>query len=252
MTPTDDPSTPARPAVSGAGRRLRRALLRPGRGQIVVGLLLAVLGAATVTQVRLAGTDDDYTGMRQADLVQALNGLQAAATRTEQEISDLQQTRDSLRSTRNRRDVALKQAREELTVLGVLAGTVPASGPGIRIKVEIPEDQLSLNYLLDGIEELRDAGAEAMEFNDSVRVVAQTSFEEGPDGLEVGGQPVRAPYVIDVIGDPDTLSTGIHFPGGFVDDVSLDGGSVTVTKHSSIQITAVREPTAPRFAQPVR
>lgn len=249
MTEKSDPSVPGR---SAAAARLRRALLRPGRGQIVVGLLLAALGAATVTQVRLAGTGDDYAGMRQADLVQALNGLQAASSRTEQEISDLRQTRDSLRDTRNSRDAALKQAREELTVLGVLAGTVPASGPGIRIKVEIPEDQLSLNYLLDGIEELRDAGAEAMEFNDSVRVVAQTSFEQGPNGLEIDGRPVRAPYFIDVIGDPETLETGLAFPGGFIDDVSLDGGKVEVTKGSQIKITAVREPTEPRFAQPVR
>jgi len=193
MTTEDQPAPPPPPgAQPGAGRRLRRALLRPGRGQIVVGLLLAALGAAAVTQLRLAGADDDYAGMRQADLVQALNGLQAASSRTEQEISDLRQTRDSLRSTRNRRDVALRQTREELTVLGVLAGTVSTSGPGIRIKVQIPDDQLSLNYLLDGIEELRDAGAEAMEFNDSIRVVAQTAFEEGPDGLEVDGRPVPA------------------------------------------------------------
>ncbi len=252
MTPSDDPDAAGRSAPSGAGGNLRRALLRPGRGQIVVGLLLAVLGAATVTQVRLAGADDDYAGMRQADLVQALNGLQAASSRTEQEISDLQQTRDSLRSTRNSRDVALKQTREELTVLGVLAGTVSASGPGIRIKVEIPEGQLSLNYLLDGIEELRDAGAEAMEFNDSVRVVAQTAFEQGADGLEIDGRAVRSPYFIDVIGNPDTLASGIAFPGGFQDDVELDGGKVTVTKGTQIQVTSVREPVAPRFAEPVR
>ena len=65
----------------------------------------------------------------------------------------------------------------------MLAGTVPATGPGIRITVEDPEGDLSLNHLLDGIEELRNAGVEAIEINDRVRVIAQTSFEDDPEGM---------------------------------------------------------------------
>ena len=43
----------------------------------------------------------------------------------------------------------------------MLAGTVPATGPGIRITVDDPKSELSLNHLLDGLEELRNAGVEA-------------------------------------------------------------------------------------------
>jgi len=235
-----------------ARRRLVRALVPPGRGQLVVAVLLAVLGAAAVTQVRIAGGDDDYAGLRQADLIQALNGLQAASRRTEQDIRNLEATRDSLRDDNNKTATALEQARDEITSLGVLAGTLAAHGPGVRITVAVPGSHLSLNLLLDGIEELRDAGAEAMEINDAVRVVAQTSFESATGGIDVDGRVLRSPFTIDVIGDPDTLSTALQFEGGFVDDISLDEGEVSIKQSQNIQVTVLRKATQPEYAEPSR
>ncbi len=233
-------------------RRLVRALVHPGRGQIVVAVLLAVVGAAAVTQVRIAGRDDDYAGLRQADLIQALNGLQAASRRTEQDISDLEATRDSLRDSNDKTATALRQAREELTTLGVLAGTIPAHGSGVRITVTVPDSHLSLNYLLDGIEELRDAGAEAMEINDSVRVVAQTSFEAASGGINVDGRVLKSPFTIDVIGDPESLTTALKFPGGFVDDVSLDEGKVSIKQSEDVEVEVTRQAARTRYAEPTQ
>lgn len=253
---TDDIGEPeetgaAPPATDDAARhRLVRALLHPGRGQIVVAVLLAVFGAGAVTQIRIAGRDDDYAGLRQADLIQALNGLQAASRRTEQDISDLEATRDSLRDSNERTAAALEQAREQVTALGVLAGTLPAHGPGVRVTVTVPDSHLSVNLLLDGIEELRDAGGEAMEINDSVRVVAQTSFESASGGINVDGRVLESPFTIDVIGDPDSLSTALRFPGGFVDDISLDEGKVTIKRSERIEVTALRKAAEPEYAEP--
>lgn len=238
------------PPRDDARARVGRALVHPGRGQVVVGVLLAVLGAAAVTQVRIAGSDNDYAGLRQADLIQALNGLQAASRRTEQDISDLQATRDSLRDDNEKTSTALEQAREELSSLGVLAGTLAAHGPGVRITVTVPDSHLSVNLLLDGIEELRDAGAEAMEINDSVRVVAQTSFESATGGIDVDGRVLHSPFTIDVIGDPASLTTALKFPGGFVDDISLDEGKVTIKQLQDVSVTALRQAVEPKYAQP--
>ena len=252
MSDQDVTTTPDGDLPSGdlARHRLGRALAHPGRGQVVVGVLLAVLGAAAVTQVRIAGRADDYAGMRQADLIQALNGLQAASRRTEQDINDLRATRDSLRDNNETTATALQQAQGELTTLGVLAGTLAAHGPGVRITVTVPDSHLSVNLLLDGIEELRDAGAEAMEINDSVRVVAQTSFETATGGIDVDGRVLHSPITIDVIGDPGSLSTALKFPGGIVDDISLDEGKVSIKQSEDIQVTSLRQAVKPKYAQP--
>jgi len=246
---SDRNESPGSVAEPTARQRALRALVKPGRGQVTAAVLLLVLGIAGVTQVRLAGTDDDYAGMRQADLIQALNGLQAASRRNDQDIRELEETRSSLRDSSERTATALEQARAELGALGILAGTSAAVGPGLRITVTVPDSGISLNYLLDGIEELRDAGAEAMEFNDSVRVVAQTSFEAADGGVDVDGRILTSPFIIDVIGDPEDLSAALKFPGGFVDDLALDEGKVEIVQDERIEITVTRPATQPRFAE---
>jgi uncharacterized protein YlxW (UPF0749 family) len=251
MSGAESPPAATPPAEKSGIDRLRRAFLRPSRGQAVVAVLVGVLAFAAVTQVRLAGKDDTYANLREAELIQALNGLQAASRKAERDISDLETTRDQLRSSTQRRATALEQAQREVQTLSVLAGTVPASGPGIKITVRDPQNQLSLNHLLDGLEELRNAGVEAVEINDRVRVIAQTSFEEDPDGVRVDGVVLKPPYVIDAIGSPDTLAGALQFQDGFSDDVELDGGSVSIQKADRIDVTVTRTPVKPRYAEAV-
>lgn len=247
----DDVSTQSQPTPPTGLARLRHSFFSPSRGQAVVAVLVGLLAFAAVTQARLTGQDDTYAGLRQAELIQALNGLQAASRKAERDITELEATRDRLRSSTQRRTTALEQARKEVRTLGVLAGTVPATGPGIRITVNDPKGQLSLNHLLDGVEELRNAGVEAIEINDRVRVIAQTSFEDDPDGIRVDGVGLKAPYVIDAIGSPDTLAGALQFQDGFSDDVELDSGSVSIKKADRIEVSVTRTPSQPRYAEPV-
>ncbi|MCW2759108.1 MAG: hypothetical protein JWO46_2854 [Nocardioidaceae bacterium] len=230
-------------------QRLLDGLRHPSRGQLVGGFLLAVLGFATVAQVQSTDDDDTYAGLRSADLVQLLNGLNAQSRRAETEIASLEKTRSQLTDRTQRRQAALTQAKSEAATLGILAGTLPATGPGLRITVTDPDDRVSLNNLLDGVEELRAAGAEAMEFNDSVRVVAQTSFEDADGGLLVDGQRVTAPYVIDVIGPPTTLADTLDFVEGFAYDVKANGGDVKVKKLDKVKITSVTARDSAEFAE---
>lgn len=244
------------PGTTGTGEsrawpRMWQAIRRPSRGQLVAGLLMAVLAFAAVTQVRLTGGNDRYAGMRQSDLVQVLNGLSAASRRAEADLNRLQTTRESLLSRSERRTAALREARSEVAGLGILAGTIPAVGPGIRVTIRMPAGhQLKVTDLLDGVEELRDAGAEAMQVNGKVRVVAQTSFEQASGGMLVDGELLKAPYTLDVIGDPGTLARALSFPGGFEDGVGYDGGHVEVEQQQQVRITQTRPPVAPTFAKP--
>lgn len=232
-----------------AGQRLLRALIKPGKGQVAVAILLAALGFTAVTQIRLYSSTDAYSGLPQSDLVEALSGLSAASAHAEAELTKLEQTRRSLQDSSDQGSVALEHARSELNTLGILAGTLPAVGPGLRIVVHDPHGRYSVGHLLDGIEELRDAGAEAIELNGQVRVVAQTSFAAGNGGILVDGRLVTAPYTLDVIGDPAQLIPALSFPGGFKDEVAEDGGTTTVTRLAAVHITVLRSGTQPQYAQ---
>ncbi|MEP6815151.1 MAG: DUF881 domain-containing protein [Marmoricola sp.] len=248
-TPPDPPDGPTSNPARARGRLLS-ALRHPSRSQLMGGFLVGILGFGTVTQVKSNQADDTYSGLRAADLVQVLNGLNAEARRADKEIANLDRTRSQLSDRTQARAAAIKQAREESNTLGILAGTLPAQGPGIRITVTDPAGKVSLNNLLDGVEELRAAGAEAMEFNDSVRVVAQTSFEDADRGLLIDGKQIAAPYVIDVVGNPETLAAVLDFAGGFTFDVKSNNGDVKVRKQHLVKITTVVRPQTPQYAAP--
>ena len=80
--------------------------------------------------------------------------------------------------------------------------------------------------MLDTIEELRSAGAEAMQVNGKVRLVAQSAVESAPGGLTIDGELLTSPYVFDVIGDPHTLSGALGLVDGPVAQFKDAGATV--------------------------
>jgi uncharacterized protein YlxW (UPF0749 family) len=79
-----------------------------------------------------------------------------------------------------------------------------------------PQGTIGPDVLLDTVQELRDAGAEAIEIS-SVRIVASTSFTGSPQAIMVNRQAVRAPYEVKAIGPSSTLAQAMRIPGGVVD-----------------------------------
>ncbi len=238
-----------------ARTRVRGALLgRPSRGQAVVAVLLAVLGFAAATQVSAIRSDDDFTGARRDELVQLLQTLAAAQDRVELQLAELEDTRDSLQLSTDQRQTALDEARRELDALRLLSGQVGATGPGVVITIQDPDGNVGDVSLLNVVEELRDAGAEAIEINNTVRVVAQTWFRTGPDPAEpslvVDGQTLKPPYVLEAIGASDVLATVVGFPGGLRDEVEALGGTVTVTEIETLQIQSLAVERELDFAAP--
>jgi uncharacterized protein YlxW (UPF0749 family) len=242
MSSTPEPGpTPESRKVPGFGKV---------RAQILVAILLAALGFATVLQVKLTRTDDNFSGQRRDDLVELLDSLSAASDRTRSQLDDLEKTRDGLLSSSQRRQAAIDEGNQRLEVLRILTGTVAAEGPGVTVTVNDPDAAVTASTLLNGIEELRDAGAEAMEINDSVRVVASTSFTEADGVISADGVELRPPYVIDVIGSSHTLSEAVVFPGGLSDEVHQLGGQVEVRQRDVVDVGSLHELVTPEYSHP--
>lgn len=158
--------------------------------------------------------------------------------------------RNDLRDESSSRQAALDQARQDTDVYGILAGTLPATGPGVRITITDDQGEVGANTLLDAIQELRAAGAEVMEFNDRIRVVAQSAIEETTEGIELDGSVLEAPYVIEVIGEPTALAGSLDFPGGPVESVEEEGGTVSFEELDTVTVESVVESAQGDFAQP--
>lgn len=246
------------PDVAGTPRgaaRLSRARPRVTWGQLVGGVLCGALGFALVTQAR-STQEQGLSSLRQTDLVRILSGLTDEATRLEQEAGALQATYDELRSGSGSSEAAVTAARERLEVLGILTGVTRATGPGIELVITDPHGSTDAADLLNTLQELRDAGAEAVQIGD-IRVVASTAFENGneagdtgSEGVRVDGKLLRSPYVFRVIGDPQTLASALEIPGGALEVIRGRGGKGHVTQSASIEVNAVRSVPTARFATP--
>ncbi|MCA1710492.1 MAG: DUF881 domain-containing protein [Actinobacteria bacterium] len=242
-------------------KRLLRPRLR--RVDAAVAVLLAVLGFAAAVQVRSnRGDEGVLASARQEDLVAILDDLSSRSSRLRQEITTLTATRERLSTGSGRDAAALAEARRRAQVLGILAGTVPARGPGVVLTISDPTGKVGADLLLDALEELRDAGAEAVQLEGpvvegvegpvpSVRVVAATSFVDGEEGgISVDGTLLRAPYRFTVIGDSATIAAAMAIPGGVTDTVEQREGRAVVTRSENVAVTALRPLDRPRYARP--
>jgi uncharacterized protein YlxW (UPF0749 family) len=188
--------------------------------------------------------------LRQSELVTILDNATLQASRLDQNARDLQATRDELVSGNTDGAAALTAAQERLDALRILAGTAAAHGPGIRMTILDPGAKVSPPILLDAIEELRDAGAEAIQVDD-VRVVASSYFGVAASGVEIDGTKVTQPYTILAIGDPQTMSSAMQIPGGLSENVRGLGATITIASDNALTVTALHSLTEPRYARPV-
>jgi len=234
-------------------RNILADFLRPGRGQLIVALILMLTALMIVLTLRSQAAEPSYANLRRTELIQLLDNLSSETRLLEADIRDLQSTRDELASGAEGVDAARAEANRRLDELEIIAGTVPVHGTGIRITIADPENKVSPELLLDGLEELRDAGAEVIEINDRIRVTAATWLGLDSEGRVVANDQVIAdPVVLDVIGDPSTLEAGARFRGGLVSEIegARVGGIVRIEQKDRVDIDSVVVLTENEFALP--
>ncbi|MEU9030079.1 DUF881 domain-containing protein [Streptomyces sp. NPDC048383] len=262
--PKDEPaaqaaSEPSAGASGGPGatgeqtgrQRLAAGLWPPrvSRAQLIVALLLFVLGLGLAIQVR---SNNDASaplrGARQEDLVRILDELDGRTTRLEDEKQRLDDQRKELESSSNQAEEARRQTVEKERQLGILAGTVAAQGPGITLRINDPQGQVQSDQLLDTLQELRAAGAEAIQIN-GVRVVASSFFSDEAGGVAIDGKKITQPYEFKVIGRPQDLEPALNIPGGVVQTLEKEQATVDVTRSAKIVVDALRAAKQPDYAR---
>jgi uncharacterized protein YlxW (UPF0749 family) len=230
------------PVAERAARRRRTG------SHVLVAVLCGLLGFALVVQVRHT-QEGDLGSLRQDELVQLLDEVTQRSEELAQERARLRAERDELLTSEDSRRVAEEAARERALVQGVLAGTLPVEGRGITVTVVDLGTAVKAHTLYNMLQELRNAGAEAIEMSGR-RLTASSWIAESDDGVVVDGSPVAPPYRWIAVGDPQTLAVALEIPGGALAAVRSDGGEALLERSDLVRVTAVREPPEPRFASP--
>ena len=216
---------------------------RASRAQLLAFLLCFILGFSAWTQIQQTKSQP-LSSLRQSELVSLLDSI---TVRNSQLAAQAQQLRDQnhqLQTGTDQGAQAEKAATSQLETLSILTGRAPATGPGLDISVIGPPGSVTSAMLLDALQELRDAGAEAVQIG-SVRVVAGTSFVDAdspngaPVGVKVDRTLVTTPLHILVIGNPQTMETALNIPGGVIDYFKTQSGATVIPQiKSSLVISA--------------
>jgi uncharacterized protein YlxW (UPF0749 family) len=222
---------------------------RATKANALAALLAILLGFAVATQVRQNQSQGLET-LRQEDLVNILDSATLQSQRLDQQARELQITRDQLISGSTSGAAAVEAAQERIDSLAILAGTAGAKGPGIQMTIADPGAKMTPPVLLDAIEELRDAGAEAIQVN-NVRIVASSHFSQGASGIAIDGKSVTQPYTISAIGDPTTMSSAMQIPGGLAENVRQLGATINIALEKELTVGALHVLSEPRYARPV-
>ncbi|GCD47509.1 membrane protein [Streptomyces paromomycinus] len=248
---TDQTAGPgaAEPQVTGR-QRLVAGLWPPRltRAQLIVALLLFILGLGLAIQVRSTSDNSALRGARQEDLVRILDELDNRSQRLTDEQRRLEGQKTELENSSDQAEEARKQTVEKEQQLGVLAGTVAAQGPGINLTINDPTHSVEADKLLDTVQELRAAGAEAIQINE-VRIVADSYLSDVRGGVEVDGRRVTQPYRFKVIGKPEDLEPALNIPGGVVQTLEKEQATVSVSRDEKIIVDALREAKRPDYAR---
>ncbi len=223
---------------------------RATRANLLVLLLAVVLGAAIAAQVQLTN-ERGLAELSQTDLVRVLDDVSLRSSRLDQQVRELESTRDRLQSGTGTSAEALEQAQKRLDTLGILAGTVGAAGAGHHAAHQRPRQpghavrssSTSSRSCATAAPRSSTSGACASSPRASSVTPGARSRSTAP--------PIERPFVIKAIGDSKTLSSAMTIPGGIVESVRQKGANATVTESERVEITSTHQPTDLTHAQPV-
>jgi uncharacterized protein YlxW (UPF0749 family) len=240
---------PPRDARHAWARLWRAGSPRPSRSNVLAMLLAGSLGFAIIAQVRQTSLEG-LENLREDELIRIFADVDQDGDRLADQVRELESSLERLQGRTTTEDEAQRAAQERVDALGILAGTAPATGPGIVLTIRDPAGKVQSSVLLDAIQELRDAGAEAIQVGSS-RVVARTWFADVDAGVSVSGATVRPPYVVKAVGEGNTLAGAMQIPGGVTATVRRAGGTAEVDIEEQVRIDALLPSRTPQYARPV-
>ena len=226
---------------------------------IVLGVVCLLLTLGIVVQMRTISstiTISDPTYVDD-DLRDELLRLQEKYEEKYKELETAEISLEKKRAEATTNDTTSNDKKNELQVGEAILGTSEVSGKGIIITLNdnqsvstetlgITEDASTYivheEDLLNVVNELKNAGAEAISINDQ-RIISTSSIICAGNIVRVNGNRVGAPFVIKAIGNQSDLYYALTRVGGYIDilnswniitNVEKPTKNITIMKYSGI------------------
>lgn len=115
-------------------------------------------------------------------------------------------------------------------------GLTNLSGQGVEVKITASKiDTITKGYLDNIINELKNAGAEAISINGN-RIILTSVISFDGNTITVNSEKIESPFEIKAIGETSLLYGALIRPGGYIELLNSSKIKAEVTKASNVKI----------------
>jgi len=225
---------------------------------VILGVMCFALTIAIILQYKTISNANKITGSSVNDELktEVLRWKERYEEAYEQ-LEVLEKILEERRIVATSNDKSSSKLQNELRTLNALIGSIDVKGEGVVITLADNSNVTSQtvgiydnisNYLIHDLDlirlvnELKNAGAEAVSINDE-RIINSTSITCDGNVVLINGNKLSSPFIIKAIGSQETILGAIQRPGGLVDyelnpyglvESIVQQDDITIYKYSGI------------------
>ena len=234
---------------------------------IILGIMCLILTIGICVQIKTVNNNGITTSSNKE-----INNLKTQVLKMKEKYEDsyskLEKAQAELEKTRKNitnNNEQLKSLEEELKKYNVLLGTTEVTGPGVTITLTDADPKDPIKFFVDSkelvihntdvlevVNELKNAGAEAIEVNGQ-RIVESTAISCDGNVIAINGEKVSSTFVINAIGLPERLAT-LKRPGSYL-ETELEGKAhiiTTLEKKNKVSVAKFLNRTNFKYAKIVK
>ena len=211
---------------------------------ITLGVMCFLLTIAICVQLRTMSSASSTVSQTLSD-----NGLRDEVLRmkekydnTYSELENAQKELEKIRQEATQNDSTAEAKEQEIRENNILLGNTDVTGDGVEVvladaTVTNPSYQIiHFGDIQDVVNELKNAGAEAIEINGQ-RLVNTSAITCEGNIIKINGERVGAPFYIRAIGSQSLLYGALTRAGSYLDIIREYGNTAEVTKVDDITIS---------------
>ena len=219
---------------------------------ITLGIMVLILTTSIIIQYKTVKSANSITGSSNSD-----TELKSEVLRWKQKYDEeYKKLENSEKKLENQRELASKndttssEKQKQLKEANSVIGAIDVSGKGVIIKLQdnpnataetigaienIGDYLIHDRDLLRIVNELKNAGAEAISINDE-RITNTSSITCDGNVILINGNKISSPFTIKAIGSQEAIIGGIKRPGGLLEEFERYGLVAEVKKQSKVII----------------
>lgn len=215
---------------------------------ITLGVMCLLLTIAICVQVRTMNSASSTVSQTLADnnLRDQVLKMKERYDNASNDLGNAQKELEKVRQAATQDDASAEAKEQELKENNMILGNTDVTGEGIEILLQdaantnsslnASEQIIHYSDIQDVVNELKNAGAEAIEVNGQ-RIVNTTAITCEGNIIKINGERIGSPFTIKAIGSKDLLYGAIERAGSILDWIREGGNTAIATKQDNITIS---------------